>query len=174
MIAFGILAGNLMDLVTVRYHATTLDFFSAIAWKMARSLWFLLWMPIAGIWGIVDPSNGAITRSSGLIIITVWTVLFVVLPLISAFNAAKNPNAAGPVTLTISAAGLESTTEHAHVRTDWIAVRNVSESRRSIFITLQSSGSLVVPKRRLSDEQIRSLRDALRLYAPGGARLKPA
>lgn len=138
-------------------------------------MWFLLLLPIVGTisitWAILDPNNGAVSLNSGCVMLAIGAFLFGMSPYLQTRAVMKAPNFGGLMTLTVSEEGIELTGERSNARIDWMMVKGVSEMSHAILLYLKPAGFQIVPKRQLSQADVATLKNLLRLHAPGKLKL---
>lgn len=170
-----LLMTDLTKAVTVKFRLTSSDVFTALARHGLRRMWFLLLLPILGaasvVWAILDPNNGAVTLGPACWVFFVGAFLFGGMPYLHTRAAMKNPNFGGPMALTVSEKGIDFTGEHSNGSIGWPMVKGVSEMAHAILINLKPAGFQIIPKRQLSQADVAAFKTALRLYAPGAAKL---
>ncbi len=160
--------------VTVKFRLTSSDVFLAVARYTLRRMWFMLLLPIFGavsiIWAILNPDNGAVNWGACWLFF-VGAYLFGGMPYLQTRAAMKNPNFGGLMAFTVSEKGIDFTAEHSNGSIGWPMVKGVSETSHAILIDLKPAGLEIVPKRQISQADVAAFKKALRLYAPGAAKL---
>jgi hypothetical protein len=103
--------------------------------------------------------------------LAIGAFLFGVSPYLQTRAVMKAPNFGGLMTLTVSEEGIELTGERSNARIDWVMVKGVSEMSHAILLYLKPAGFQIVPKRQLSQADVATLKNLLRLHAPGKLKL---
>jgi YcxB-like protein len=143
---------------------------------MVRQFWFLLFFPVAGAvnvaMAIFGPAMFDQILIGGLMALAFGILVFVIGPYLQVRSALKNPNFHGELTFRFSGEGIEESGQHASGRMDWSLVKGVSETRRYIFVHMKQGGFELIPKDKLTSQEVTVLKSVLRAHAPGKVSLR--
>lgn len=145
----------------------------------ARRMWFIALILLAtnSYYTFINSPGSAATGSrvyTGMIC-TVLPIAFLLLglPYVQTMSALKNPTLRGPLEYTFSAEGISLAGNYASSRTDWVLVKEVTESGPGIFVQMQPNHFHIIPKSQVSAADLATLKSILRACVKGKVKLKP-
>ena len=157
----------------MRYRVTGSVAFIALAKQMVRSAGLMLLVPAAGVyvtgWALLHP-GGEVGAGSGLLMVGLGVVFFLGMPLAQTRALMREPGFGGEMVLRITDAGMELKSGGVKSRVDWKGVRRVTEMREALVMHLKPAGFWIVPKGRLSAEDLEAMRALLQPHVRGNLR----